>query len=674
MSEVKGWLYKLGTGHTKSWSRRYFSLEIETCRIIYSKKEFTTSEASGTSNPIQTEFTITHVTEPGSIVRIPRNLKITDGILVFTSNSKRRFICLWAETTADKKRWMKNILISVKNHFAKRRPNHGLYSRTSMHRLLSVIKREKNDKADHEINPIQSTIYANIAIFIGDIQTIGRMSLVSKSWHNSYDSNKNAKLWEWLVLHGAVSNRCRWEFWCYCVRAKEAPIEDEFEALVDTPGTEIERDIKRDVDRTFGHSGNKRMVSRRSICAYSQDERPSESLSTYPNIHTRKFSNESNNSDSDTILSSLTISNTTANTLSIVVSTDEIPASPGPNRWIDRFIPSTPLTPARKVAKGVSFTPPQTAKSSLASSLHSSSQPTPPPPSQEQRGNFTPISKVRVKTLHFFGSNNHTSNSNNNNLEIDNVTDVETSSKVSQEMQSSDSISIDDLKRKKCSLTRILLALAATFPSVGYAQGMDRLVVHAMRAARCTVSTNSLSNVELENRDEIDRCKERKVFSFLVQLFESLNLPEIFASNGVLGLRLRIYQLAELGAMHCPKLFAHVNAEGDGITPEIFGISWLQTLFLCVEAMPASTVDRIWDLLLFESSWLVVFRVSLAIFQLSEEYLLQEDLTGIIDYFNNFHYEEVLDHNVLLRHTQSIIIPTEELNRLEKEFRDQNCV
>jgi len=108
----------------------------------------------------------------------------------------------------------------------------------------------------------------------------------------------------------------------------------------------------------------------------------------------------------------------------------------------------------------------------------------------------------------------------------------------------------------------------------------------------------------------------------------------------------------------------------EGITPEVFGISWIQTLFLYVEAMPANTVDQIWDVFIFESRWNIIFSVAIAILKLSESELLNRYIDEIIDYFDHFPDPRVLHQQILLQEAQAIDISTEELTELENEFRE----
>lgn len=85
-------------------------------------------------------------------------------------------------------------------------------------------------------------------------------------------------------------------------------------------------------------------------------------------------------------------------------------------------------------------------------------------------------------------------------------------------------ISEDDIQRKKACLTSILQALSTRFDTVGYCQGMDRIVVHVMRAARCAVSLRSVPLAERPKRDQITEERARQCFSFLEAIFVRLSL------------------------------------------------------------------------------------------------------------------------------------------------------
>ena len=181
------------------------------------------------------------------------------------------------------------------------------------------------------------------------------------------------------------------------------------------------------------------------------------------------------------------------------------------------------------------------------------------------------------------------------------------------------------------------------------------------------MSLSSVPSCDLPRRDEVDRERERQVFAFIEALFLKLELTEVYSRYGVLGLRVKVAVLGQLMQKHCPELHNHMTNEG--ITPEVFGISWIQTLFLYVEAMPAATIDRIWDIFIFESKWDIIYSVALAILKLSENMLFNKCIDEIVGYFNNFPDSTVLDEVYLLRESQLIDISTNELRDMEIELR-----
>lgn len=232
------------------------------------------------------------------------------------------------------------------------------------------------------------------------------------------------------------------------------------------------------------------------------------------------------------------------------------------------------------------------------------------------------------------------------------------------------SLSTADIMAKKDSLTSILEAIAGRFPSVGYCQGIDRVVVHVMRASRTAISIASLSPEERSNRLEINATKEVECFAFLEALFEALSLSDVYARDGVTGLRMRMWQLARLFEFHCPELFK--TLEDEGMSLDVFCIGWVQTLFLYIEAMPAHTIDRIWDIMIYESSWVIIFQVSVALVKLSSDALKNQELDEIVMYFNNFPNPAILEPDVLLVEASRINVNEDILERLKREYENTN--
>ena len=102
---------------------------------------------------------------------------------------------------------------------------------------------------------------------------------------------------------------------------------------------------------------------------------------------------------------------------------------------------------------------------------------------------------------------------------------------------------------------------------------------------------------------------------------------------------------------------------------EIFSIGWIQTLFLYVEAMPAHTIDRIWDIFTYERSWVIIFQVSIALMRLAQEEILNRSIDFVINYFNIFPDESILEPEVLLVEASHVKLDADMLRQLEEQYR-----
>lgn len=140
----------------------------------------------------------------------------------------------------------------------------------------------------------------------------------------------------------------------------------------------------------------------------------------------------------------------------------------------------------------------------------------------------------------------------------------------------------------------------------------------------------------------------------------------MYSKDKVFGLRLKIYQMSRLLEVYCHELYQIVEKEG--ITLEIFTIGWIQTLFLYVEAMPAETIDRIWDIFIVESNWVIIFQVAIAIIKLSTPHLIGKSLDVILEYFNLFPNPEILEADLLLTEASKINITEGKLDHLREMY------
>jgi hypothetical protein len=124
--------------------------------------------------------------------------------------------------------------------------------------------------------------------------------------------------------------------------------------------------------------------------------------------------------------------------------------------------------------------------------------------------------------------------------------------------------------------------------------------------------------------------------------------------------------MSRLLEVYCPEL--QQSLQDDGLSLEIFTIGWIQTLFLCVEAMPAETIDRIWDILITESSWVIIFQVAIAVVRLSTASLRGKALEAILEYFNLFPESEILEADLLLSEACRVNVTEEKLQHLQEIF------
>lgn len=68
----------------------------------------------------------------------------------------------------------------------------------------------------------------------------------------------------------------------------------------------------------------------------------------------------------------------------------------------------------------------------------------------------------------------------------------------------------------------------------------------------------------------------------------------------------------------------------------MFVVGWFQTLFVYLAVLPKATVDRIWDIFVFERDWKIIFRVALSLLQLAEPNVIGQSIDTTMDVLNTF--------------------------------------
>ena len=147
-------------------------------------------------------------------------------------------------------------------------------------------------------------------------------------------------------------------------------------------------------------------------------------------------------------------------------------------------------------------------------------------------------------------------------------------------------------------LEDVCLAICGARPDVGYCQGMDYVAAFCLRGA----AFDPLSAHKLLN------C-----------LLDDLGLRGLF-EPGLPLLKRKCLELRLLLDARCPELGARLAAQG--VVLEMFAASWLQTLFVYVDALHHASIDRAWTVFLFERNWKVVHKVALAILATLEPHVL----------------------------------------------------
>ncbi|KAF1322911.1 Gtpase-activating protein gyp5, partial [Globisporangium splendens] len=205
-------------------------------------------------------------------------------------------------------------------------------------------------------------------------------------------------------------------------------------------------------------------------------------------------------------------------------------------------------------------------------------------------------------------------------------------------------------------LSEILHALSCRFPDVGYCQGMDYIAAHvldnvkksseAREQARSSFSKHidpsSTSDTESDSaplspgrspQSAATRAEVESAFWILVCLFENYGLRQMF-SPGLHRLQVHCFQAQRLFELGLPELAAHFETEK--VVAEMFTVGWFQTLFLYLNVLPRESLDRVWDIFLFEKNWKIMLRVAVALLQISEPHVIGKPIDEVMQFLNTF--------------------------------------
>lgn len=209
-------------------------------------------------------------------------------------------------------------------------------------------------------------------------------------------------------------------------------------------------------------------------------------------------------------------------------------------------------------------------------------------------------------------------------------------------------------------LERILLAIAAERPALGYCQGLDLVVAFVLSIA--------------EDAGAAPESLEAETFAVVASLLDS----EMIASwmePPLSGLREATSALGLLLEERRPQLVSHLRSEGAGV--ELLGLAWLQTLFAGFTPLPRGALCRIWDCWLLDATPKVFFRVALQLLGEAEPFLQGQPLERVSEVLRTYpppldaalHSERLLAEAWTVKVTNTVLRRALKTAALEGETR-----
>ncbi|GIY07326.1 ecotropic viral integration site 5 protein homolog [Caerostris extrusa] len=120
---------------------------------------------------------------------------------------------------------------------------------------------------------------------------------------------------------------------------------------------------------------------------------------------------------------------------------------------------------------------------------------------------------------------------------------------------------------------------------------------------------------------------EEDAFSVMVRLMEDYRLREMYKPS-MAELGLCMYQLECIVQEQIPEL--HMHFQTQSFHTSMYASSWFLTLF--TSSLSLHLACRVMDLFLSEGMEMI-FRIGMAILQFCKEDLLQQDMEGMLRYF-----------------------------------------
>ncbi|XP_029641770.1 EVI5-like protein isoform X2 [Octopus sinensis] len=227
---------------------------------------------------------------------------------------------------------------------------------------------------------------------------------------------------------------------------------------------------------------------------------------------------------------------------------------------------------------------------------------------------------------------------------------------------------VDYLKKTSPSEKLIRRDIARTFPDHDFFKEKDGLGQESL--------FNVMKAYSLHDR-EVGYCQgsgfivglllmqmpEEEAFAVLVTLMQEYRLRELFKPS-MAELGLCMYQLECMIQELLPNL--HIHFQTQGFHTSMYASSWFLTLF--ATSLPLSLACRVMDLFISEGME-IVFRIGMAILQMSQEILMSLDMEGMLKFFQKTVpaiYEQ--DQEKLIHTAFLIKYNAKKMKRLEKDY------
>ncbi|GAB1599351.1 EVI5-like protein isoform X1 [Argonauta hians] len=227
---------------------------------------------------------------------------------------------------------------------------------------------------------------------------------------------------------------------------------------------------------------------------------------------------------------------------------------------------------------------------------------------------------------------------------------------------------VDYLKKTSPSEKLIRRDIARTFPDHDFFKEKDGLGQESL--------FNVMKAYSLHDR-EVGYCQgsgfivglllmqmpEEEAFAVLVTLMQEYRLRELFKPS-MAELGLCMYQLECMIQELLPNL--HIHFQTQGFHTSMYASSWFLTLF--ATCLPLSLACRVMDLFISEGME-IVFRIGMAILQMSQEILMSLDMEGMLKFFQKTVpaiYEQ--DQEKLIQTAFLIKYNAKKMKKLEKDY------